>query len=168
MSPWRVRQLPPEVRCCTLTGRMARLVQLFVNGTLRSTAKRRIMSSWWVNRRISLLVRVQLRRSDPLWSTPRSDRRNSLDQGLEGLTVVGIGQVLAAVREFGLQITTEILKALSRREWQVDDKIPGEAAPARRFRVARVTVHQASAVTPEDHQKRNDHADAANEPRLLG
>ncbi len=45
MSPCRVRQQPPEVRCCTLTGRTALSAQLFVNGTVRSTAKRRIMFS---------------------------------------------------------------------------------------------------------------------------
>jgi len=28
MSPCRVRQQPPEVRCCTLTGRTARSAQL--------------------------------------------------------------------------------------------------------------------------------------------
>ncbi len=54
VRPSRVRQAPPEVRCWTLTGRTALSETLFVNGTDRSVAKRRIMSSYRVKRRSSL------------------------------------------------------------------------------------------------------------------
>src|SRR5438552_11377294 len=50
-SPRRVRQVPPEARCWTLTGRMSRSAGLEVKPTARSVANRRIMSSWARNRR---------------------------------------------------------------------------------------------------------------------
>ena len=45
VSPCRVRQAPPEVRCWILTGLTARLASLLVKGTERSVANLRIMSS---------------------------------------------------------------------------------------------------------------------------
>src|ERR1039457_3879145 len=47
-----VRQLPPELRCWTLTGRMVRSASLFVKMSRSGrVAKRRIMSSYFRNRR---------------------------------------------------------------------------------------------------------------------
>jgi hypothetical protein len=41
MSPWRVRQQPPEVRCCTLTGRTARSAQLLSLFRYRNNTNKR-------------------------------------------------------------------------------------------------------------------------------
>ena len=50
VRPCRVRQQPPEVRCWILTGLHARSASLFVNGTERSAANLKIMSSNRLNR----------------------------------------------------------------------------------------------------------------------
>ena len=63
-SPSMVRQAPPELRCCTLTGRMVRSASLLVKMSRSGrVANRRIRSSKFRNlraiRRASLAVAVR-------------------------------------------------------------------------------------------------------------
>src|SRR6266545_4866024 len=76
-SPCKVRQHPPETRCCTLTGRTSRSLWLLVKPTARSVANRRIIASWRPNRRASrnpsVAARVRRRwlSARPLATAPR-------------------------------------------------------------------------------------------------
>jgi hypothetical protein len=57
---FEVRQQPPELRCCTLTGRMVLSAWLLVKMSRSGrVAKRRIMSSKFRNRRASPAVAVR-------------------------------------------------------------------------------------------------------------